>query len=213
MVSIPFPEYATLTLLMFGAGSLMFSYWLGTLSGVNIRDVGDGNPGAYNLIIAAGPLLGTLGLVLDYAKGFVPLFLAAQHFDVSNLDPFPKALLYASPILGHAFSPFLRFRGGKAIAVSFGVWSAITTWQAPTLMGLVMTVGLVLSRMRRFARVRNTILIATPFVSLMSVAALVFFGKYGRFAYYVLAINLLVFAYRFFGRHGTARAPEPAHSR
>jgi glycerol-3-phosphate acyltransferase PlsY len=41
-----------------------------------------------------------------------------------------------APILGHAFSPFLRFRGGKALAVTFGVWFGLTFWLGPTVLGL-----------------------------------------------------------------------------
>ncbi len=43
-------------------------------------------------------------------------------------------------ILGHSFSPFLNFRGGKALAVSFGAWTALTYWEAPLILGVVFTI-------------------------------------------------------------------------
>lgn len=45
------------------------------------------------------------------------------------------AFLAAAPVFGHAFSPFMKFSGGKSIAVTFGVWSAMTTWVVPIIMG------------------------------------------------------------------------------
>jgi glycerol-3-phosphate acyltransferase PlsY len=48
------------------SGSLMFCYWLGKLAGKDITRIGDGNPGAFNLFKAGGPLLGTAGLMLVF---------------------------------------------------------------------------------------------------------------------------------------------------
>ncbi|MEO0115006.1 MAG: glycerol-3-phosphate acyltransferase [candidate division WOR-3 bacterium] len=42
-----------------------------------------------------------------------------------------------APVFGHAFSPFLKFRGGKSIATTFGIWSGLTLWECPTLLGIV----------------------------------------------------------------------------
>jgi glycerol-3-phosphate acyltransferase PlsY len=51
-----------------------------------------------------------------------------------------------APILGHAFSPFLRFRGGKALAVTFGVWTGLTLWFGPTVLGVAFAVWLIILR-------------------------------------------------------------------
>jgi glycerol-3-phosphate acyltransferase PlsY len=40
--------------------------------------------------------------------------------------------------MGHAFSPLLRFRGGKAVAVTFGIWAGLTLWEGPTVLGLAL---------------------------------------------------------------------------
>jgi glycerol-3-phosphate acyltransferase PlsY len=45
-----------------------------------------------------------------------------------------------APILGHAFSPLLSFRGGKAVAVTMGVWTALTLWEVPTVGGILLGV-------------------------------------------------------------------------
>ncbi|MFB9275410.1 glycerol-3-phosphate acyltransferase [Cohnella cellulosilytica] len=115
------------TIAAFLSGSLMFSYWLGRAANRELRGVGDGNPGALNLWKAAGFRLGLAGVVLDFLKGYLPLLglVAAGYAQGGRLIP-----LAIAPIAGHAFSPFLGGRGGKAIAVTFGVWSAITGFEA-----------------------------------------------------------------------------------
>ena len=118
--------------LEFFLGSLMFSYWLARGRGKDLRAVGDGNPGAVNLWRAAGWRWGLAGLLLDYLKGLLPLVCIAQRGLFSGME---LALLAAAPVLGHAFSPFLKFSGGKAIAVAFGAWTALTLWVVPVLMG------------------------------------------------------------------------------
>lgn len=120
-------------------GSLMFSYWLGRILGTDIRRVGDGNPGAFNLFRASGALAGSIGMILDYLKGFLPLYWLIKYGHLSGLSHLQFGLVAAAPLLGHAFSPFLGFRGGKGIAVSFGIWSALTLWKIPLLMGAVLT--------------------------------------------------------------------------
>jgi glycerol-3-phosphate acyltransferase PlsY len=120
----------------FLCGSLPFSVWVGRLAlGRDIRAYGDGNPGATNVLRAGGKKLGALAAFLDAAKGFVPVGLAAYaaHFTGTEL-----AAIAAAPILGHAFSPFLQFKGGKAVGVTFGIWIGLTIWEAPTVLGLML---------------------------------------------------------------------------
>lgn len=106
----------------FLCGSLMFSYWLGLAARRNLRDVGDGNPGALNLWRSAGALFGIAGIALDFAKGFAPVACLQA---AGALPAYAVAVASLMPILGHAFSPFLRGRGGKAIATTFGVWCGL----------------------------------------------------------------------------------------
>ncbi len=93
----------------------------------DIRDYGDGNPGAANVFRAGSQKLGFLAVFLDVTKGIPFVLLAHTVFGLSGLDIVPIAIC---AILGHAFSPFLQWRGGKAIAVTFGVLVALPQHEA-----------------------------------------------------------------------------------
>jgi glycerol-3-phosphate acyltransferase PlsY len=121
-------------LLGFWLGAIPFSLWLGRLAlRADIRNYGDGNPGATNAWRAGGWRVGLPALLLDYLKGAIPVGLA--HFK-TGLTGWPLVVVALAPIIGHAFSPFLRFRGGKALAVTFGVWTGLTLGQYPIIFGL-----------------------------------------------------------------------------
>ncbi len=124
------------TLVGFVVGSIPFSVWLGRLAlGADIRRYGDGNPGAANVVRAGGWPLGILAGLLDYLKGAVPV--GVFHFGLGGSGPALVAVALA-PVLGHAFSPFLRFRGGKAVAVTFGIWTGLTLGEVPILLGVLL---------------------------------------------------------------------------
>lgn len=107
----------------FGLGACPFSVWMGRwFLGKDIRDYGDGNPGAANVFRAGGHKSGYLAVALDVAKGVPFVFLAHSYFGLTDLAVVAVAL---SAILGHAFSPLLGWRGGKALAVTFGVLLAL----------------------------------------------------------------------------------------
>ena len=115
----------------FIAGSIPFSYIAVRLSGKDIGAYGEGNPGAANAFRAGGLKIGIPSLILDSFKGVIPVALL-----VRDASYWQVPLIAIAPVLGHAFSPFLHFRGGKAIATSFGIWTALTVWWAPTAMGI-----------------------------------------------------------------------------
>ncbi len=111
--------------------------WLGKLAtGKDVRQVGDGNPGATNVFRAGSKLVGLLVLILDIGKAAFPVGVAYHVLDFRGLA---MLLIAIAPLLGHVFSPFLGFRGGKGIAVSFGVWIGLTIWKA-SLPGLIIVV-------------------------------------------------------------------------
>jgi glycerol-3-phosphate acyltransferase PlsY len=129
------------TLLGFTLGTLPFSVWVGKLLlGKDIRQFGDKNPGATNVLRAGGPLPFILALMLDISKGALPLGLAVHIFGVQGWAIVPISL---GPPLGHTFSPFLNWQGGKAIAAAFGVWIGLTFWTMP-LISLLLLVGFTL---------------------------------------------------------------------
>lgn len=123
-------------ILAFFAGALPFSVWIGRLLlGRDIRHYGDANPGASNVLRAGGKGAAALALLLDFLKGAIPVGLA--HFQV-GLTGWPLILVALLPVLGHAFSPFLGGRGGKAVATTGGIWCGLTIWEGPTVGGLLL---------------------------------------------------------------------------
>ena len=135
-----------LTIFCFLSGSMMFSYWLGLLVHKNIREVGDGNPGAANLWKAAGYRFGLTGIALDFLKGYLPVFVILHQEWVSGTSLIPIAL---APIFGHAFSPFMKGKGGKSIAVSFGVWSALTQFQVSIAYAIILALILMVFKVMK----------------------------------------------------------------
>jgi glycerol-3-phosphate acyltransferase PlsY len=118
----------------FVVGSFPFSVWVVRwIAHADVRRFGDRNPGAINAWKAGGWMVGVPVLLLDVAKGGAPVALARFIF---GIEGWALVLVALSPIVGHAFSPWLRFRGGKGIATTFGVWSALTFWLVPTTLGL-----------------------------------------------------------------------------
>lgn len=99
-------------------GAMPFGYLIALSKGVDIRKIGSGNIGTTNVYRALGVAFGVITLVLDLSKGFIPSYLAFHYF--SGLTPLQQWLLFLAPIIGHCFSVFLRFKGGKGVATSVG---------------------------------------------------------------------------------------------
>ena len=114
-------KYLLFALAGYVSGSIMYSYLIPKLfCGVDIVKEGeDHNPGMTNVMRCVSVKLGVLCLLLDVAKGFAPVFLAKLY--VPDFKNMLFALIIAAPVLGHAFTPILKFKGGKAIATSYGV--------------------------------------------------------------------------------------------
>ena len=94
----------------------------------NIRHFGDSNPGAANAWKAGGWVAGISTFTFDLFKGIVPIFLATRMIPAPTTfsGEIVMALVCLSPVLGHAWSPLLKLKGGKALATSLGVWTALT---------------------------------------------------------------------------------------
>ncbi|MBU2549405.1 MAG: glycerol-3-phosphate 1-O-acyltransferase PlsY [Proteobacteria bacterium] len=99
---------------------------LGT--GVDVRTTGSGNIGATNVARSAGLGPGILTLVLDAAKGLAPVLVAEAVCDGGGLAP---GLAGLAAFLGHLYSPFLGFKGGKGVATALGVLLGLTPWAVP----------------------------------------------------------------------------------
>ena len=130
-------------------GSIPFGYIIGRVFyRTDIRTQGSGNIGAMNALRTLGRGGAIAVLLLDALKGFLPTFWALWFFgpangkDLTFMEGWPPgneilaSLAAAGAVLGHCFSPWLRFRGGKGVATSFGAIFALS-WPA----GLVAVAG------------------------------------------------------------------------
>ncbi len=106
----------------FWVGSLPFGYWIARLKGIDIRKVGSGNIGATNVFRVLGAKVGIPVLILDALKGWLPTFVTMR----MGADDVSGILVGVSAILGHTFSPFIGFKGGKGIATGLGVLLALS---------------------------------------------------------------------------------------
>lgn len=122
------------TVVGFVLGSLPFSLWVGKLAlHVDIRNLGDGNPGGTNVWKAGGRVWAAVAILLDGFKAAIPVGLAYQVYGVSGWSLLPVAL---APLVGHIFSPLLKLRGGKGLASTFGIWLGLTLWMGPVVLGM-----------------------------------------------------------------------------
>lgn len=114
-------------------GSLPFSYWIGRIFlRKDIRQYGDHAPGATNVARAGGRILYIIAVLLDAFKGTVPVWLSQLLSNVSGWELWAVAV---APVLGHAFTPFLKFKGGMGVATTFGVWLGLLGWVGPVVLG------------------------------------------------------------------------------
>ena len=110
-----------LALLLVGAyllGSIPFGVLVARAKGVDVMKVGSGNTGATNVMRALGKGPGFLVFFLDLLKGLIPALVARWLFpDRQELWMLGGAMA----IIGHSFSPFLKFKGGKGISTALGM--------------------------------------------------------------------------------------------
>ncbi|NBS05811.1 MAG: glycerol-3-phosphate 1-O-acyltransferase [Verrucomicrobia bacterium] len=114
-------------LLAFFLGSLPFGHWLALFFNVDLRKQGSGNTGATNVSRVLGKKWGYLVFALDFAKGWLPVFFSGHLGNLS--DPWVVAS-GGCAVLGHVFTPWLGFRGGKGVATSAGILVGLSPWVA-----------------------------------------------------------------------------------
>jgi glycerol-3-phosphate acyltransferase PlsY len=154
-------QYVAL-LLSYFLGAIPFGVIVGKMRGVDIRAVGSGNSGATNVWRTLGPVAGTTVFILDVLKGLAAPYLARV---LIAPDAFGWiALCGALAVLGHTFSCFLKFRGGKGIATGLGM--AVGLMPIPALIAFFVWGGvLLLSRMISVASI--VACLAAPVVALL----------------------------------------------
>ena len=96
-----------------------------TFCGLDPRESGSRNTGATNVARLCGFKWGVVTLLCDVLKGAVPVWLAFR----VNASPVFVSIVALASVLGHVFSCFMKFRGGKAVATSIGVFLPLALWQ------------------------------------------------------------------------------------
>lgn len=124
-------------------GSIPFGLLWGRLvRGVDVRQHGSGNLGATNVYRVLGPTHGLIVLLLDVMKGGAAVLLARR---LAAGEPIAIASGLCA-VLGHMFSPWVKFRGGKGVATGLGIWLFLV----PIASGVVLAIwGIVLALTRR----------------------------------------------------------------
>lgn len=136
-------------------GSIPFGYLLSRIvSKTDIRKSGSGNIGATNVTRVLGIKFGLVSFIFDFLKGFLPYWIASRWL-FQGTDTSTLLWISIAPILGHNFSPFLSFKGGKGISTTAGLLIAFHP-----IVGLLSLL------------VWTTCLVLFGYVSLASIAAL-----------------------------------------
>jgi glycerol-3-phosphate acyltransferase PlsY len=141
---VPVSSYILTALGAYLLGSIPFGYLVAKANGIDIRSVGSGNIGATNAMRVLGKLMGIVVLLMDAFKGwfacmagsciffyFLPQANIHSNADVQNIvkcmEAFPIiAGIFA--VLGHNYPCWLKFKGGKGIATTAGVYLALAPW-------------------------------------------------------------------------------------
>lgn len=104
------------------AGAVPFGYLAGrSMQGIDLRNVGSGGTGATNVLRTLGTRASAVVLVLDFLKGLLPV-LAARWLEVGE---WWVALVAVATVVGHCWSPFIGFKGGKGVATGGGAAIAL----------------------------------------------------------------------------------------
>ena len=124
-------------------GSLSFAVIVSRLMGLNDpRTFGSKNPGATNVLRSGNKTAAILTLLLDAAKGWLPVVLVKWYGPAYGLGDGTLALVGLAAFLGHVFPVFFRFAGGKGVATALGVLLGFSGWLglATALIWLLMAV-------------------------------------------------------------------------
>lgn len=133
--------------------SIPFSLLVGFMFGKDIRKEGSGNVGGSNLGRTCGKKAFILGFLLDFSKGALAVVVATAF----GLNPLLAGLV---AILGHTFSIFLHFKGGKGVATAFGFVCAYSFWGAM----FAITIFLIVLKISKYVSLSSIVAIFAYFV-------------------------------------------------
>ena len=149
---MPVPGYIVTALTAYLLGSIPTGYLVAKARGIDIRTTGSGNIGATNAFRILGKRAGVLVLLADALKGWVAVQIAApfigQYFSGTPVD-YLRITAGITVILGHNFTCWLHFKGGKGIATSAGVLVALVPWA----LLIILSVWIILFLLTRYVSV------------------------------------------------------------
>jgi glycerol-3-phosphate acyltransferase PlsY len=144
------PAVALCVAIGYLCGSLPWGLWVGRLArGVDVRTLGSGNLGATNVYRSLGPALGILTLLLDIAKGFLPVWLLPHAAIAAGFPGGPEWCRMAvglAAVAGHVWTFLAGFKGGKGVATTAGVLLAL----APAAFGVFALVFVLVVAVTRY---------------------------------------------------------------
>ena len=144
-------------------GSLPWSLWISRMRGVDLRATGSGNLGATNVYRALGPAWGLATLALDLGKGAAAVAVA-RYFGAGLPAWLPVAALLIV-VLGHVFTLFAHFKGGKGVAAGLGGFLAL----APLAGGIAALVWVILFAVTRTVSVASlAAFVALPVITFLT---------------------------------------------
>lgn len=136
-------------------GSIDFAVIVARMHGVDIREVGSGNPGASNVLRSVGRVPGTMVLVGDTLKGVVGAAMGMVASGTADPQIEWAFLAGFAAVVGHCYPIFHRFRGGKGVATGLGV-----LFFTVPLVGVIMVVGwLILVKLTKTASISSLIMV------------------------------------------------------
>lgn len=150
-------------------GSIPTGYLVAKARGVDIRTVGSGNIGATNVLRVLGKPAGIAVLLIDFLKGLIAcgvlphLIFPPSQFDVAGPNQVIPGMVAAfAAVLGHNYTCWLKFKGGKGIATSAGVLTALVPWA----LLIILSVWIILFAATRFVSIGSIAASATlPFAT------------------------------------------------
>jgi glycerol-3-phosphate acyltransferase PlsY len=144
----------TIFILSYLAGATPFGYMVARWKGLDIRQHGSGNIGATNVIRVLGKKIGLPVFALDVLKGLLPVIAAKTWCQQHTFDPTWASLLAAlGSVLGHNFTFWLGFKGGKGIATSAGAMLAVL----PIALGIAILLWVIFFYATRYVAVASII--------------------------------------------------------
>jgi len=135
---VPILDYIMVAVAAYLLGSIPTGFLVAKAKGIDIRSVGSGNIGATNAMRVLGKPAGIFVLLMDAAKGFGAVWLAAlllKQFNANADVETARIIAGIFAVLGHNYTCWLKFKGGKGIATTAGVYLALAPWAV--LVGLV----------------------------------------------------------------------------